>query len=39
MEQRISEIKKYGMKARGRKELIGHLEGNPLVTFKSWGKG
>jgi hypothetical protein len=30
MESRIREIEKYGMKARGRKELIQHLQGKRL---------
>jgi len=30
MENRINDIEKYGLKARGRKELIRHLGGRPL---------
>ncbi len=30
MEWLIKEIEKHGMKARGRKELIRHLQGKPL---------
>jgi hypothetical protein len=30
MQQRIGEIEKNGMKAKGRKELVRHLEGRPL---------
>jgi hypothetical protein len=33
MNNRISEIRKYGKTARGKKELIKHLEGGRL-TFK-----
>lgn len=29
-EQRIGEIEKHGMAARGRQELIHHMEGKPL---------
>ncbi|MDP1989471.1 MAG: hypothetical protein Q8K00_00485 [Syntrophales bacterium] len=35
MEQRICEIEKYGMKAKGRKELVYHLEGRPLPRGKA----
>ena len=30
MEQRIGDIERSGMKAKGRKELVHHLEGRPL---------